>query len=39
MDIRPLLDLVCATVGIIMQNKSPEEIKNVLNIKEVSSIL
>ncbi len=39
MDIRPLLNLVCATIGIVMQNKSPEEIKEVLNIQEVSNMM
>ncbi len=39
MDIRPLLNLVCSTIGILIQNKSPEEIKEVLNIQEVSPVM
>jgi len=32
MDIRPLLDLCCAKIASLIKGKSPEEIRNNLNI-------
>ena len=33
MDIKPLLDLTCATVASMIKGKSPEEIRSTFNIK------
>jgi Skp1 family, dimerisation domain len=32
-DIKPLLDLACATVGLAIMNKTPAEIKQTLGIE------
>lgn len=32
MDIKPLLDLTCATVASMIKGRTPEEIRNIFNI-------
>ncbi|CAN0039961.1 unnamed protein product [Phaeothamnion confervicola] len=34
LDVKPLLQITCSTVGLLIMNKTPEEIKEVLGIEK-----
>ncbi len=38
MDIRPLLELMCATIAIMIKGKSQAEIKKIFNIVEAPEV-